>query len=125
MRKNLEDKVGQRKKFKAVVTRFGKKVNYNGYTDITILLTGIIDTETNTVVTEHQWFAFTKGFEKAQLKDGDTIEFEARVKMYRKGYVNRKLSINNRQWDYKLSHPTNIRVSKNSSQTELNKGISF
>lgn len=112
MRKNLEDKVGQRKKFKATVTRFGKKVNYNGYTDITLLLTGITDAETKTVVTEHQWFAYTKGFEKAQLKEGDTFEFEARVKVYKKGYVNRKLSINQRQADYKLSHPTNIQVIK-------------
>jgi hypothetical protein len=112
MRKHLEDKVGQRKRFKAVVTRFGKKVNYNGYTDTTILLTRIIDSETFIVVTDHQWFAYTKGFEKAQLKEGDTIEFEARVKMYKKGYVNRKLSIHNRQSDYKLSHPTNIHVLK-------------
>jgi len=119
MRKNLEDKVGQRKKFKAVVSRFGKKVNYNGYTAITILLTNIIDAETNTVVTGHQWFAFTKGFEQAQLKEGETIEFEARVKVYKKGYVNRKLSINQRQSDYKLSHPTNINVIKKRAPDEI------
>jgi hypothetical protein len=100
MRKNLEDKLGLRKKFRAVFTRFGKKVNY----------TVIIDTEMNTVVTDHHWFAYTKGFEKAQLKEGDAIEFEARVKIYKKGYVNRKLAINNRQSDYKLSNPTHIQV---------------
>lgn len=110
MRKNLEDKIGQRKKFRAVFTRFGKKVNYNGYTDITILLTNIVDAETNLVVTDHHWFAYTKGFEKALLKEGAAIEFEARVKMYTKGYVNQKLFINKRQSDYKLSHPTNIQV---------------
>ena len=97
MRKNLEDKVGQRKKFSAEISRFGKKVNYKGYTDITILLTHIVDTETNAVVTNHQWFAFTKGFEKAQVKEGETIEFEARVKVYKKGYVNSKLAINNQK----------------------------
>lgn len=112
MRKNLEDKLGLRKKFRAVFTRFGKKVNYQGYTDITILLTQVVDAETSTLVTDHHWFAFTKGFEKAQLKEGGTIEFEARVKMYKKGYVNRKLSVNKRQLDYKLSHPTNIVVVK-------------
>ena len=117
MRKNLEDKVGQRKKFKAVVSRFGKKVNYNGYTDITILLTRIMDVEMNTVVTDHQWFAYTKGFEKAQLKEGDTVELDARVKLYKKGYVNRQLSINKRQSDYKLSHPTNIQVIQKSTTT--------
>jgi hypothetical protein len=110
MRKNLEDKIGQRKTFRAVFTRFGKKINYNGFTDITILLTNILDTETNFLVTDHHWFAYTKGFETAQLKEGATIEFEARVKMYKKGYVNRRLSINKRQSDFKLSHPTHIRV---------------
>lgn len=109
MRKNLEDNVGQRKKFSAVFTRFGKKVNYNGYTDETVLLTQVTDMESNTLVTDHHWFAYTKGFEKAKLKEGATIEFEARVKIYKKGYVNRKLSINNRQSDYKLSNPTRIR----------------
>jgi hypothetical protein len=110
MRKNLEDKIGQRKKFSAVFARFGKKINYKGYTDETLLLTQVIDTETNTLVTDHHWFAFTKGFEKALLKEGVTIEFEARVSMYKKGYVNRKLSIHKRQTDYRLSHPTHIRV---------------
>jgi len=108
MRKNLADKVGLRKKFRAVFTRFGKKVNYNGYTDTTLLLTNIVDIETNRVVTDHHWFAYTKGFEKASIKEGMTIEFEARVKVYKKGYVNKALAINNRKEDYKLSHPTNI-----------------
>ena len=112
MRKHLEDKLGLRKKFKAVFSRYGKKVNYHGYTDITILLTQLVDVETNTIVSDHQWFAFTKGFEKAHVKEGDAIEFEARVKVYKKGYINRKLSINRQQSDYKLSHPTHIRVIK-------------
>ena len=110
MRKNLADKVGERKKFRALFTRFGKKVNYNGYSETTILLTNIIDTETTLVVTDHHWFGYTKGFEKAQLKEGMIIE--ARVKLYKKGYVNKKLAINNKQTDYKLSHPTNISVLK-------------
>jgi len=110
MRKLLQDKVGLRKKFSAVFSRFGKKVNYKGYTDETVLLTQVTDVETNALVTDHHWFALTKAFEKAQLKEGATIEFEARVKTYKKGYVNRKLSINKRQTDYKLSHPTHIRV---------------
>jgi hypothetical protein len=112
MRKNLAGKVGERKKFRALFTRFGKKVNYNGYSETTVLLTTIIDTETNLMVTDHHWFAYTKGFEKVSLKEGLIIEFEARVKLYTKGYVNKKLAINNTQSDYKLSHPTNISVVK-------------
>jgi len=112
MRKQLQEKTGLRKKFRATFSRFGKKVNFSGYTDTTLLLTHLIDMETNTMVADHLWFAFTKGFEKAAIKEGDVIEFEARVKIYKKGYINRKLSINERQSDYKLSHPTHIRVIK-------------
>ncbi len=112
MRKHLQDKIGLRKKFRAVFSHYGKKINYQGYSDTTLLLTNIVDTETNLFVTDHQWFAFTKGFEKVQLKEGAVIEFEARVKVYKKGYVNPKISVKKRQSDYKLSHPTKINVLK-------------
>src|SRR6187551_1088723 len=107
MRTKLQDKIGQRKRFRAVFTRFGKKVNHNGYSDTTILLTNVTDIETNSRVADHLWFAYTKGFEKEPLNEGVTVEFDARVKIYKKGYVNRQLSFNLRQSDYKLSHPTN------------------
>lgn len=114
MRKLLASEVENRKKFTAIFSRFGKKVNYKGYTEDTVLLTNIVDTETNARVTDHLWFACTSGFEKANLKEGCSIEFEARVKAYSKGYVNKKYGINQRKDDYKLSHPTRIRVvSKN------------
>ena len=112
MRAQLADKNGLRKKFRAVFIRFGKKVNYNGYSDTTVLLTHLIDIETNVVVADHQWFALTKAFEKAKLEQGMMIEFEARVKVYKKGYVNTKLSINRQQTDYKLSFPTKVVVIK-------------
>jgi hypothetical protein len=112
MRKNLSDKVGLRKKFIATFARFGKKVNYNGYTDTTLLFTSITDAETNQVVSDHHWFAYTKGFEKVNLKEGVVVEFDARVKEYKKGYVNKQLKINNRKTDFKLSHPTNIVICK-------------
>jgi hypothetical protein len=38
------------------------------------------------------------------------ISFEARVKEYSKGYVNRSLGINNKRKDFKLSHPTKVIV---------------
>ena len=40
------------------------------------------------------------------------IEFEARVKEYRKGYINKSLTINQSKTDYKLSHPTKIKEVK-------------
>lgn len=109
MRKQLAKAEGERKKFTAVFTRFGKKVNYKGHSETTVLLSKITDAETNVVVADHLWFSFTAGFEKAGLKVGASIEFEARVKEYKKGYVNKTLKINERKRDYKLSHPTRVK----------------
>jgi hypothetical protein len=109
MRTKLAAEKGKRKKFTATFIRIGKKVNYKGYTEETILLNNILDVETNRVVTDHIWFSYTKGFEKIVLTEGTRLEFEARVKEYTKGYVQKKLKINNRTTDYKLSHPTKIR----------------
>ena len=110
MRKHLESVKEQRKKFRAVFTRFGKKTNYHGYSDQTVLLTNVRDAETNKVVTDHLWFAYTKGFEKVVLTPGGAIEFDARIKAYKKGYVNRRYGMVERSIDYKLSHPTRIVV---------------
>jgi hypothetical protein len=112
MRKLLQERSGQRKIFRATFSRFGKKINYRGYSETTILLTTVIDIETNKIVADHVWFSYTKGFEKANLTEGDQIEFNARVKEYQKGYVNHSYKINNRKKDFKLSNPTNIHILK-------------
>jgi hypothetical protein len=109
MRKKLASEVGLRKKFKAIFSRIGKKVNYKGYTEETILLTDIKDRETEKVMADHLWFSYSLAFQKAKLAIGDAIEFEARVKEYQKGYVNKGLKINHRISDFKLSHPTQIK----------------
>jgi hypothetical protein len=109
MRKKLAAESGNRKKFSAVFERLGKKVNFKGYSEETILLKNITDLETNVVLTDHVWFSFTQGFIKASLAPGDRVEFEARVKEYKKGYVNRSLKINDSAIDYKLSNPTKIK----------------
>ena len=108
MRKVLAQKDGERRKFSGVFSRYGSKINYHGHSEETVLLTNVIDLETGEVVADHIWFAYTMGFQKARLSPGDQITFEARVKKYAKGYVNRKLKINERRNDYKLSHPTKI-----------------
>jgi hypothetical protein len=110
MRKALAKEEGNRKKFTAVFARLGKKVNYKGYSEDTILLTQITDVEVNKVVADHLWFSYTKGFESIQLREGVVIEFEARVKEYSKGYVNSRYKISNRSSDFKLSNPTRIRL---------------
>jgi hypothetical protein len=110
MRVKLGKDEGIRKKFTATFLRLGKKKNFKGYTEDTILLVNITDADTSTVVADHIWFSYTKSFEKIILKEGVLVEFEARVKSYSKGYVNRAVGINQRKTDFKLSHPTKIKI---------------
>lgn len=110
IRKALASGEGERKKFRAVFSRFGKKVNYKGYSEMTVLLTQVAESETGAVVADHVWFGYTAGFEKVKLEEGVAVEFEARIKEYTKGYVNKKYGINNRKRDFKLSHPTKIKI---------------
>ncbi len=114
MRKGLAKVEGERKKFQATFSRVGKKTNYQGFSEDTILLTNILDIETGKVVADHLWFSFTKGFEDAKIKEGMLLEFDARVKPYKKGYVNKRLGLRSQKIDYKLSHPTKIVAVKSS-----------
>jgi hypothetical protein len=110
MRKILIDSLGERKKFIGTFVRLGKKKNYQGYSDETILLKNIKDVETGKTVTDHVWFAYTKAFQSIVLPPGAHIEFVARIKKYEKGYRNVRYKIDNRTVDYKFSHPTKIAV---------------
>lgn len=113
MREKLAKIAGQRKKFRATFSRLGTKKNYKGYSEPTILLIAIIDLETNAKIADHVWFSLTKGFEDAGIKagkEGASVEFEARIKGYKKGYVNIRYKLNQQKTDYKLSHPTRIEM---------------
>jgi hypothetical protein len=108
MRRNLAKEEGARKRFTAVFSRTGKKINFNGFSEDTLLLTDVRDAETNSRVTDHIWFAYSKVFDKLNLQPGMKIAFDARIKQYKKGYKNRKLGISDHAVDYKLSHPTKV-----------------
>jgi len=54
-----------------------------------------------------------EAYRKGELKQGDKVEFHARVKEYVKGYVNYRDDIDESEIDYKLSHPTKIRKYEN------------
>jgi len=112
MRKKLAEEVGIRKKFQGVFARYGKKVNYKGYSEETVLVEQIVDAETNQVMCDHLWFSLTKSFEKLNLTSGDVLQFDARIKEYKKGYKNSSYKINNTSKDFKLSHPTHISLVK-------------
>jgi len=108
LRKELKKIEHQRELFRGIFKKYGHKTGYKGASTETILLVAIRDSNEN-LISDHLWFNMTKGFEQlGTLKEGDILQFEARVKKYRKGYVNRRAGIDQSEFDYKLSHPTRI-----------------
>jgi hypothetical protein len=112
MRKELKKIDEERDPFTGIFKKYGLKSGYKGSSSETILLVGIRNRE-GLLVADHLWFNLTKGFEKlGNLKEGDPIGFEARVKKYKKGFINRRAGIDQSSFDYKLSHPTKISRTK-------------
>ncbi len=102
---------GIRTTFAATVARFATKPAFRGPAIPTVLLQNVTD-RSGTIVTDHLWFTITKRFEDAGIQIGDRVQFDARVRRYRKGYRGHRddddlpvVSI-----DYRLSHATNIRI---------------
>jgi len=108
MRKELKKLDDERDVFRGVFSKYGLKTGYKGPSTETLLLVSIRDANSN-LICDHLWFNLTKGFEKlGALKKGEIVQFEARVKKYRKGYINKRAGIDQSTFDYKLSNPTKI-----------------
>ncbi len=110
-RAKLQMKENFRGVFSGTFKRCGEKRGFNGYFEPTILLVNIRDIN-GTIVSDHLWFNYTKGFkELGEINIGDIIQFNARVKMYYKGYQRYREDVSRSQKrDYKLSHPTKISI---------------
>ena len=108
MRKELKKYNGDRLRFSAIIERFGEKPAYRGFPIPTLLLKNVTLLDTNKVVTDHLWF--TKGKSWENFKVGDTIEFDARVTTYEKGYKGYRDDVFDSpiEIDYKLERPTKI-----------------
>jgi len=108
LRKELKKLNEVRATFTGTFERLGIKNGYYG-PEKTLLLKDVKDSE-GKIVTDHLWFNFTKGFQSANLAEGDIVQFDARVKEYEKGYKGRKESVYSEiTEDYKLSFPTKVK----------------
>jgi hypothetical protein len=107
MRKALAPREGERATFTGTFERYGLKTGWGkGPPKKTLLLRDIIDSR-GVKVCEHLWFNLTMGFAKLRLQPGDVVQFDARVKLYTKGYKGRREDVDKpMERDYKLSHPT-------------------
>ena len=115
MRTALKPLDNQRIEFTGTFERFGRKTNFKGYPTVTVLLVDIKDSSGRNV-TDHLWFSYTKSFQAlGELREGDLIEFHARVREYIKGYRGHRydeIEENPPRIDYRLSHPTQFKIIK-------------
>ena len=111
MRKELKN-IGNKERhtFTGEFVREGLKSAFRGPQLPTVLLKNIRLAETNKIVTDHLWFNKTKSFEALELKEGDIVQFDARVNSYTKGYKGYREDVFSLiEKDYKLSYPTKIK----------------
>ena len=109
MREQLQQFFGQRLTFTAVVARFGKKKAYKyGYRP-TLLLHNVC-LAGHGEVTDHLWM--TGGVWSKDIKEGNVIEFKARVSKYIKGYRGYREDVYDSpvEVDFRLVHPTQVKV---------------
>ena len=111
-RKALGANEGKRDLYTCEFIKTSSKPGYKGNI-VTILWKDVKD-ETGRIVADHLWSNMTKGFEQADLKPGDLVEFKATVTEYIKGYRGRREDVFDKPitTDYRLSRPTNIRKLK-------------
>lgn len=103
-----------RYRYRATVGRMGIKSNkYKGFPERTILLKDLIEQTSKKIVTDHIWFTVGKNLRELNLKEGDEIEFNARISSYRKGYWKDKT-------DYKLNRMTKINVIRKNKELREN-----
>jgi len=118
MRQELKLIDGLRKQFTGTFVRYGKKTGFKGYPLTTILLSNVVCTASSKINCDHLWFNLTKEFDNIKLVEGDTVMFDARVKEYTKGYKGHRYDDDDYmnehpiESDYKLSHPTKIKLIK-------------
>lgn len=110
MRNELEKIKEVRGTFIGIFIRKSSKNGYRG-PEPTLLLKDVRDLN-GKYITDHLWFNYTKGFQKlGSLKEGDIIQFDARSKPYEKGYKGYRDDVYCPiETDYKLSHPTKIKL---------------
>jgi hypothetical protein len=100
MRTELAKIFKVRDRFTARFEKYGSRVAYKGPPLKTLLFLDV--RRRGELVTDHLWFTSNKAFEQLDMKPGDQISFNARVKTYSRGRFGQF------GYDYKLSNPTKV-----------------
>lgn len=109
MREELGKLKGLRRTFKGTFVRFGSRSGFKRPL-VTILLKDIVDIASDRIICDHLWFTVGKRFSEAGLREGDVVQFKARVTTYLKGYRGRReIEEKPVELDYRLSFPTDVK----------------
>jgi hypothetical protein len=120
MRKALKQLNGERGRFSGTFVRCGQKPGWKGSTLTTILLKDIKDAN-GKIVSDHLWFNLTKEFGSLVLTEGVRVSFDARVKMYCKGYQGYREDVDKPvERDFRLANPTKVQVIPYSAKEDCN-----
>lgn len=91
----------------ATVGRRAKKSGYRG--DVETLLLTDLKSPDGEVLTDHKWL--TAGKWASALKEGQIIQFEARVGQYERGYFGQREGVFvPHSTDFQLERPTKVKV---------------
>ena len=108
----------QRHTFYGTFVRYGIKNGYKVPTK-TVLLVNIEDNN-NKIITTHLWFNLTKGFKDLNLKPGDKVKFNGRIKPYIKGYMGNRIDVFAPiEMDYLICYPTQIEIVERKQEGEV------
>lgn len=112
MRRELAKLKGGRYAFQGVFVRFGTRSGYQHPLN-TVLLRDIRMVDTEKIIADHIWLTEGKRLARLDLKEGETIRFEARVTPYVKGYRGYQYhdysdEYRPMQRDYRLSFPSKV-----------------
>lgn len=119
MREKFKEINGVRARFTARFTRYGTRRTYSGQPARTLLFRDIRD-EMGNLRTDHLWFRDIKAFQNlGELQGGEIIEFDARVTPYRKQYRGLDSFERVPEIDYRLSHPTKVKIIHVSANDQL------
>jgi phage tail sheath gpL-like len=109
MREAMQSREGERGKFCGTVERFGTKTAYRGPAIPTVLIVDVRDAS-GALMTDHLWMTVGKQIAALSLVAGDTVEFEARITSYEKGYFGYRDDVYKpAETDYRLSFPTKVK----------------
>lgn len=83
----------------------------------TLVLVDLVETDRGSSVADHLWMDYDAPLRRSDPKVGDTIEFDARVELYEKGYRGRDRQMRIRKpicVDFHLVDPKNVECSRDS-----------